>query len=368
MLSIFKTSAVIDGKKVKVRQGATILEAARQAGIEIPTLCHIEGLRPTGACRVCVVEVEGAKTLAGACHTPVSEGMVVHTHTAKVLAARRTVIELMLAAHTGECVSDPKAENCGLHNLASDQEAGAPRFKVAAPRSHPPEDENRYVARDLSRCIMCRRCVTACRELAGKDVLAIAYRGFVSKIVARYDDELRAEECRDCGLCIEHCPTGALYRPPGCKEKEVTSRPAMSASRRDSGRAALLPLLKEELAAKGCLSREAMEHVAKKAGLSLSEVYAVASFYSFLPREAKAKNRIWVCGCVPCEMKDAESIIKALEEELGIGPGEVTPDGKFAIELAGCIGACDQAPAMLINDQLYGNITPERVNSILKEY
>jgi len=204
---------VIDGKKVKVREGSTILEAAEACGITIPTFCHIKGLIPTGVCRVCVVEVQGSKTLMGACHTPVSEGMLVFTHTPRVVAARKVIVELMLTGHTGDCVNDSNAENCKLHNLASDYEVGAPRFNVRSPRFYPAEESNPYVKRDLSKCVLCRKCVKACREIAHKNVLSIGYRGFRSKVVSGFDEELTTEACRDCMVCIEHCPTGALSRP-----------------------------------------------------------------------------------------------------------------------------------------------------------
>jgi len=206
-------NVVIDGKKVKVREGSTILEAAEACGITIPTFCHIKGLIPTGVCRVCVVEVQGSKTLMGACHTPVSEGMLVFTHTPRVVAARKVIVELMLTGHTGDCVNDTNAENCKLHNLASDYEVGAPRFNVRSPRFYPAEESNPYVKRDLSKCVLCRKCVKACREIAHKNVLSIGYRGFRSKVVSGFDEELTTEACRDCLVCIEHCPTGALSRP-----------------------------------------------------------------------------------------------------------------------------------------------------------
>ncbi len=206
-------NVIIDGKKVKVHEGSTIFEAAETCGVTIPTFCHIKGLLPTGVCRVCVVEVKGSKTLVGACHTPASEGMIVSTHTPRVVAARKVIVELMLTGHTGDCVNDPNAENCKLHNLASDYEVGAPRFNVRSPRFYPAEESNPYVRRDLSKCVLCRKCVKACREIARKDVLSIGYRGFRSKVVSGYDEELTTEVCRDCLICIEHCPTGALGRP-----------------------------------------------------------------------------------------------------------------------------------------------------------
>ncbi|HUV51735.1 MAG TPA: 2Fe-2S iron-sulfur cluster-binding protein [Dehalococcoidia bacterium] len=203
----------IDGRKIKAREGATIMEVAEANEIKIPTLCHIKGQLPTGACRICVVEVAGSRTLVGSCHTPVSGGMVIYTNSPKVVAARRVIVELMLTAHTGDCVNDTNAEDCVLHNLASDYEVGAPRFNVKAPRYYPAEDSNPYVRRDLSKCILCRKCIRACSDIAGKNILSIAYRGFRSKVVMGFDEPLDSEECRDCGVCIEYCPTRALSAP-----------------------------------------------------------------------------------------------------------------------------------------------------------
>ena len=372
MFPLFKKNVTIDGIRLKAGSRMTILEAARQAGIEIPTLCHMEDHPPTGVCRVCVVEVEGSRTLVGACHTPVSEGMVIHTRSQKVLDVRTGVVELMLSAHTGICVNDPNADACKLHNLASDHEVGAPRFTITHPRFHKVEDENPYVRRDLSKCILCRKCIIACGEIAGKSVLSIGYRGFESKIITGYDTALTTDECRDCGVCIDYCPTGALSKPmdspsvqTGMTEKGRFRKRKPSIK---SGHSELLPFLKKELSECGYLSPEAMKRVARKTNLSVSETFGVSSFYSFLPRQGNGTNRIRICRCVPCALKDGQSVIKTLEEALGIGPGEITSDGKFSLELVGCIGACDQAPAMLINDELFGNLNPERMVEILKSY
>ena len=208
-------NASIDGKKVRVRDGTTILQAAEANGITIPTLCHIKDQLPAGVCRVCVVEVDGSRTLVGSCHTPLSEGMVIHTASPKVTAARKVIVELMLTGHTGDCVIDTNAENCKLHNLASDYEVGAPRFNVNAPRFYLAEESNPYVRRNMSKCILCRKCVLACSAIAHKNILGLAYRGFKSKVVTGSDGPLTSEVCRDCGICIEHCPTGALSAAPG---------------------------------------------------------------------------------------------------------------------------------------------------------
>ncbi|MGA2158618.1 MAG: 2Fe-2S iron-sulfur cluster-binding protein [Dehalococcoidia bacterium] len=208
-----KITLTINEKKIKVLEGATILEAASEHGILIPTLCKLKDQSPTGACRVCIVEVQGSKTLVGSCHTPVSKGMVILTDSPKVVAARKVVVELLLSSHTGDCVNDPNAENCYLHNLASDYEIGAPRFKIADPRFYPIEESNPYVRRDLSKCILCRKCIQACAYIANKRVLSVGYRGSRSKIITGFDEPLKSQECKQCGVCIEHCPTGALSIP-----------------------------------------------------------------------------------------------------------------------------------------------------------
>ena len=204
---------VIDGQEVRGTEGMTLLEAADQAGISIPTLCHRPDLKPEGICRVCVVEVEGAPRLIASCHTPIVEGMVIWTRSPKVLAARKVVLELLLAGHTGPCVTDECARECELHFLAAKLEVGAPRFEVKERRSYPVESMSPYVKRDMSRCILCRRCIRACAEIAQKNVFTMAYRGFKSKVVVDCDVALDKEVCKDCGICIEYCPTSALTKP-----------------------------------------------------------------------------------------------------------------------------------------------------------
>lgn len=133
-----------------------------------------------------------------------------------------------------------------------------------------------------------------------------------------------------------------------------------------ANRAELLPALKQELAKNGSLSKTVLTSLADKMGLPLNEVYGVSTFYAYLPVEAAGKNIIRVCGCLPCDLKDAQGVIGSIKKELGIEPGQTTADARFSLEQAGCIGACDQAPAMMINDTLYGNLTPARIAEILK--
>ena len=256
-------AVVIDGVKVSGPPGMTILEAADKAHIEIPRLCHEEGIKPSGNCRICVVEVEGARTLVGACHTPIAEGMTIRTNSARVLEARRATIELLLAGHTGSCVTDAEARECSLHKLASDLEAGPPRFRVKSPRLYEVENASPYILRDMSRCILCRKCIRACREVAGQNVYAMAYRGFGSKVVVDCDVPLNKEVCKDCGVCIEYCPTSALMWPEGVKKREGRQRKEVPKPAPENGaRERLLDLLKARQRTDGVLSEASLSEIA----------------------------------------------------------------------------------------------------------
>jgi NADH dehydrogenase/NADH:ubiquinone oxidoreductase subunit G len=202
----------INGKEIIGEQGETILETAKKEGIYIPTLCHRPELSPSGNCRICVVEVKSAPRLVASCHTPINEGMDIVTDSPMVVEARRAVLEWLLTGHTGPCVMDSKVGNCELHKLAAEMEIGQPRFRVKKPRIYPVEEVNPYVRRDLSKCILCRRCIRACKEIAKKDILAMAYRGFSSKVVVDCDGTLNKPECLECGVCVDYCPTSALTK------------------------------------------------------------------------------------------------------------------------------------------------------------
>ena len=210
-------TVTINSTQVSAPEGKTILEVAQENSIEIPTLCYYEGLTPTGACRVCVVEVEGSRTLVASCHTPITPGMVIYTHSPKVLEARKVNVELLLASHPDICIVCDKANLCELRKVAADLEIGLPRFRL---RKHyyPIEDVSPYVIRDMSKCILCRRCVKACTEIAKQNIYALGYRGFNSKVVVDLDEPLDKDVCRDCYACIPPCPTGALYRANELRE------------------------------------------------------------------------------------------------------------------------------------------------------
>ena len=363
-----RITLTIDGTKVNGPPGMTILEAAEKVGIEIPRLCFEAGIKPSGNCRICVVEVEGSRTLVGSCHTPIAEGMVILSRSARVTEARQATIELLLAGHTGSCVTDTEARECRLHMLASDLEAGPPRFQVKRRRLYGPE-KSPYILRDMSRCILCRKCIRACAEIAGQNLYSMAYRGFASKVVVDYDIPLNKEVCKDCGICIDYCPTSALMWPEGVKKREGVARKLKAGPvPGDGSRQKLLDLLKVRQRTEGFLSEASMSEIASDLGLPESEVYGVASFYAFLSTGRPGTHVIRICKSLLCCLKNAPTIIEAVVRTIGIVPGQTTPDNRFSFELTNCIGACDEAPAMLIDDTVYGNLNPARVADILKSY
>lgn len=202
---------ILNGTPVSGSEGMTILELAQENGVDIPTLCYMPESTPTGACRICVVEVTGANTLAGACHTPIRPDMEIQTHSPAVLEARRVILELILASHPDSCVICDAANRCDLRRIATDLGVGLLRFGKKR-RYYPLEDVSPYIVRDLTKCILCQRCVIACREIKGEGVFNIAYRGPKCKIIVDFDKPLDKNICESCDVCVQACPVGALTK------------------------------------------------------------------------------------------------------------------------------------------------------------
>ncbi len=201
----------IDGIPLRVPLGTTILEAAKQAGIRIPTLCFHEDLCIAGVCRICVVEVEGQHTLQAACAYPITAPLKVRTHSRKVRQARRHIIDLLLATHYGECYACIRNNNCQLQALA--KEYGVDFFRFGHP-SAPRYGEDRSspaLVRDMNKCVLCRRCIRTCIDFQEVGVLEVEGRGAQSKVVTFMDKPLANVVCIYCGQCINRCPTGALH-------------------------------------------------------------------------------------------------------------------------------------------------------------
>lgn len=199
----------INNIPVSAPKGSTILEAAKIAGIRIPTLCYLKDINAIGACRVCVVEVKGARTLVASCVYPVNEGMEVFTATPKVLASRKTTVELILSNHKRECLSCVRSGNCELQALAN--ELGCDENAFAGERTEfPIDDATPYLVRDNSKCILCRRCVAACKNYQSVSVIGANARGFDTHIACAFEQTLDKVACVGCGQCVAVCPTGAL--------------------------------------------------------------------------------------------------------------------------------------------------------------
>ena len=224
---------LINGNEFSFEPGETILSVAQRNSIDIPTLCHLKGATPTGACRVCVVEVEGARSLVASCAAPAAGNMVVRTESAKVIAARRMVIQLLLSSGNHNCAVSGSAGNnwtefqiraqqtedtaelcpvwgdCKLQDLAFRYQVTADRFEPTGTQ-YPIETVNPFIVRDFSRCIQCGRCVQACNDVQVNKAIHFGYRGADTKIIAAGDRPYRDSDCVFCGECVQACPVGAL--------------------------------------------------------------------------------------------------------------------------------------------------------------
>jgi NADH-quinone oxidoreductase subunit G/NADP-reducing hydrogenase subunit HndD len=199
----------IDGRVVEVEPGSTVLDAARQSGIEIPTLCFLKSINEIGACRVCVVEVEGARSLQASCVLPVREGMVVRTNTSTVREARRTNVELLLSNHPASCLTCSRNTSCELQRISRD--LGVDNVSFPGEKGEWDIDfSNPALVRDPNKCILCRKCVAVCQSIQGANVLSAAQRGFNSVISPDGHRALGDSGCTFCGQCVTVCPTGAL--------------------------------------------------------------------------------------------------------------------------------------------------------------
>ncbi len=198
----------INGKPYEVEDGLTIIEAAKQNGIQIPSLCYLAGVHEFGSCRICVVEVEGAKTLVPSCMTKVSEGMVIQTNSERVRRARKVLYELLLSDHSKDCLSCKRNQSCELQALGKQLGVEATRFEGA--RSECVIDVSTSITRDMSKCILCRRCVTACNEIQGVGIINAQNRGFQTVISPAMELAIGSVNCAFCGQCTVVCPVGAL--------------------------------------------------------------------------------------------------------------------------------------------------------------
>jgi len=204
---------IVDNKPVVVKKGTTILQAASEIGIHIPTLCYmkLDDLNienKPGGCRICVVEVQGRRNLAPACCTDVAEGMIINTHSIRAINARRTVLELILSDHPSDCLICAKSGNCDLQDMAHN--LGIRKIHYQGEQSHYREDTSPAIIREVDKCIMCRRCEMMCNDVQTVNVLSAINRGFNSVVAPAFEMNLDHSVCTYCGQCVAVCPTGAL--------------------------------------------------------------------------------------------------------------------------------------------------------------
>jgi predicted molibdopterin-dependent oxidoreductase YjgC len=210
----------INGKEYAFTQGETILHIAERNGIVIPTICYLKGVTPTGACRMCVVEVRGIRSLLPSCATPAVNAMVVETESERVIQSRKINIELLLASGSHNCLTCESNGNCVLQDLAYRYQVETVRFPER-PVRYPTETGNALIIRDFSRCILCGRCVQVCNEVQVNNAISFGYRGTASKIVAVGDLSYENSDCVFCGQCVQVCPVGALVE----KKSRFQGRP-----------------------------------------------------------------------------------------------------------------------------------------------
>lgn len=199
----------INGMSLSVPAGISILEAARYAGIEIPTLCYLKGINEIGACRICMVEVVGARSLVSACVFPVNEGMEIFTNSEKVRHSRKTTLELILSTHDKSCLSCVRSGTCELQKLCKEFGVDNPNYYQGEVVKYNFDDSAAHMIRDNNKCILCRRCMAACDQ-QGISVIGANARGFDTHISSAFDKDLADVSCISCGQCIVNCPTGAI--------------------------------------------------------------------------------------------------------------------------------------------------------------
>jgi len=199
----------IDGREVTVPAGTTILDAARDLGIDIPTLCHHETLSPAASCRLCVVEVEGRPNLMPACATELADGMSLQTESEAVVEARKLILDLLLSDHPMACITCEQSGGCTLQEYCYRYGVEASTFE-GDKRKLPIESDNPMIERDMNKCILCGKCVRVCAEVQVTNAIDFTERGFESQIAASFDNPLATDFCRFCGQCADICPTGAI--------------------------------------------------------------------------------------------------------------------------------------------------------------
>ncbi len=208
----------VNGNQIQAKEGETILSALKRAGIKVPTLCHYEGLPPTGACRMCVVEIEGFRTLVPSCSQPVAEGMKIQTHSQRAIQSRKMIVELLLANHPDDCLYCARNGNCELQNLSEELGVRQRRYAGGKKNIYHVDLSSPSIVRDPAKCILCGKCVRVCEEVQGVSSIDFVGRGSKTHVGTAFNKGLNVSSCINCGQCIMVCPTGALTEQTHIKQ------------------------------------------------------------------------------------------------------------------------------------------------------
>jgi NADP-reducing hydrogenase subunit HndD len=293
----------INGQKITVEPGISVLEAARASGIDIPTLCYDPNLPKPGACRLCVVEIKGMRNLPASCVTTVSEGMEVETESQAVQEARKTIVDLLLANHPTDCLTCEKSGECKLQDYAYRYGVRETSFEGDR-KEYPIDDTNPYIYRDQNKCILCGKCVRTCAEVTDRQVIDFAYRGFNTKVVPALDTDLKDSDCVYCNRCVSICPVGALV------------------DRRMMGKGRNWELVKKEITCTFCEAGCQFD-----VNYQENEIVGVTAKNPSTGRPLCLKGRLGLefiynpnCTEEPLIKRDGEFVKVSWEEALGIGP------------------------------------------------
>lgn len=312
----------IDGEEVQVAEGTTILEAAKKLNVHIPTLCHHEDQAVKAVCRICVVEVEGQAHLPTACNTPVSEGMVVRTASPKVIKARKNIMELILARHPQDCLVCSKHGRCELQKTAQDLNLNRPNRYELQLRTRKKDESSPSIVRDMSKCILCGRCMESCGAVQGIEVMAKENRGFHTVVVPPYGKELIDTTCVGCGQCVQVCPVGALSIRDNTEDvySHIAAGKTMVIQMAPSVRITLA----ESLGARpGTVTTGKIVHALKKIGFHKvfdsdfsADLTIMEEGSEFLKRLKEKKTLPMFTSCCPAWVKYCETYAPELTENL----------------------------------------------------
>jgi len=303
----------VNGKEVSAREGETILAACSRHGVKIPTLCYIEGLKPSGACRLCVVEVEGARGLVPSCSQPVTPNMKIRTHSERAVRARRAVVELLLADHPDDCLYCVRNGRCDLQKLADELGVRQRRFDVARARADL-DVSSPAIVRDPAKCILCGKCVRVCEEVQGVAAIDFIGRGSRTRVGTAFDRGLNISSCINCGQCIMVCPTGALAENSHLKlVREALADPERTVVVQHA------PAISVSIAAELGLKRSGDVHGAMTAALrrlGFDQVFetSFAADLTIMEEASELVHRIKTGGALPMMTSCSPGWIKYVEQ------------------------------------------------------